>query len=290
MKTTINQKTDVTFLIEKGLWDPSFYTTDLSFYRDAGFTVKEVEFVTDYNKICASIANSFDAAINEIPGIFVPYGCINFIKYVRKFPNARIYLNDNFVYHNYATKWARFMLNKHGHLSTYGMVKYCPTFWGDRFFMRPSANNKIFTGRMFYSDTFENDIKYMGYTFIPDFIPDTELVFVAPPKNISYEWRFVIINKQIAGSTLYSGKLCKAEERGCNNSDVIAFVHNVVQDQWQPEDCYTLDVGITSTGEIGIIEIGSINSSGLYQIDHKELSTKLASYIYSMDVKSSTAD
>ncbi len=90
-------------------------------------------------------------------------------------------------------------------------------------------------------------------------------IVVAPLKEIIREWRTFVVNGRVVGSSLYAQfgerfRSSEVEER------VIQFAQSMV-DNWQPAPIFVLDIGEIKDKGLGIIEVNTLNSSGIYEAD-----------------------
>ena len=187
------------------------------------------------------------------------------------FASSKLYGWNPGVVHDPATfrfdvwrnSWgAKNLINGDGTVAHFGNIK--PT---DRFFMRPNDDYKAFTGLVMTGSALmdwqqrvfagEQSTRTMNLSL------KTEVV-IAPVKVILREWRTFVVGGRVITASLYARL---GEKVRTNEVDpcVISFAQAMV-DQWQPEKCFTLDIGETEDG-FGIIEPNTLNTSGIYQCD-----------------------
>lgn len=146
---------------------------------------------------------------------------------------------------------------------------------GPRVFIRPVQDLKTFTGQVI-----EVDEWYAWKQRLRDQGPsseavgltlDTEIV-VAFPKVILREWRFFVVAGKVRGCSQYAAY--SRRERDANVPlDVLLFAQRMI-DLWQPAACFVLDIGETEDG-LGIVEVNTLNSSGVYETDMKAVLTAI---------------
>lgn len=256
-------------LLEKGMWTDDFYSKVKLLCNKLDIKYKDISFVECFDHVPKEKALKMEQCLEEIKGDFVfPYGCINFANYVK--PKVEgVFWNDNLNVNKYLTNWQDYMINKDGYMSTYGLIKANKEKLfadSDKVFIRPNKNNKVFTGKVYHKDTFDQNIKSMGYSFEVDFIDNTELVWIFPVKTIVKEYRLAIINRKIITSSLYNENGLAYEKEGCPD-EIMAYAGQIMLDKWQPDDVYSLDIGVTEDAQIGVMEIGCLNCSGWYSMD-----------------------
>ncbi len=135
------------------------------------------------------------------------------------------------------------------------------------FFIRPARDTKAFIAEVVTKNDFEefrNNIgklhKGLNYSTVT---PDT-MVVISVPKKITQECRFFIVDRKIVTYSQYKiGETIKY----CPVVDpfIIEYVEKIISG-WQPEIAYCLDIAV-SEGQPKVLEINSINSSGLYALD-----------------------
>lgn len=69
----------------------------------------------------------------------------------------------------------------------------------DAVFLRPSSGLKSFTGKVVTKDSWDKDIKLMGFY---DVEPEA-LVIAAPARKILHEWRTIVVNSKVVASSMY---------------------------------------------------------------------------------------
>lgn len=147
------------------------------------------------------------------------------------------------------------------------------------FFCRPMEDTKSFTSQVITKVDFEEykkqivEVSRGGYSTVT---PDT-MVIISSPKKIQQECRFFIIDKKISTYSQYklgeSANYCPVVD-----SYIIDYVKEIISREFQPDECYCLDIAV-SEGMPKILEVNSINSSGLYAIDTQK---------YIMDIEAIT--
>lgn len=106
----------------------------------------------------------------------------------------------------------------------------------DEVFCRPTGCHKIFTGRCIYKDDFATALALTRYD------PAT-LVVVAPPKQISREWRLVAAGDRIIAASQYAVDGSKSVSPSCPG-EVKAYVEGMLAKvRWRPDPIFMLDVG-----------------------------------------------
>jgi hypothetical protein len=129
-------------------------------------------------------------------------------------------------------------------------------------FVRPDSGAKPFTGHI---------IKYDEYHKIQSLIqeigPET-LVIVAPEKQITAEWRFVICDKKVVTGSQYLPVECQLTHEfiRINQPSSFSLATAIASQEWQPDLCYTVDIA-ESEGDVHLLEINSFSCAGFYCCD-----------------------
>ena len=280
------------WLIEKDLHEIEFYQRmhvaldkcNIP-WLDQSYTPADNNLAKDYLTLLLSIPSE-----DRERTLFVPYGSVDYIKgchacelmtYKTRHPPFWTFFDlHKLSFEQYTVNGAKYMLNQSFVIITYAELKRRRDWFFDKIgkdigkgkaiFVRPVSNDKVFTGRLFYEDSFEREIVYMGYSKPPVMDPAL-LVVVAPPVPLNKEYRFAVVDKKIVASTCYqqweNGLPDNEEIQGCDSVRVTEYAQRIASDpDFSPDDAYILDVADTPDGP-GMIEIGSINSAGWYAMD-----------------------
>ncbi len=188
------------------------------------------------------------------------YGDINFIRRVKSkspmIPGGWCNF-ENMKCSTYYSYFGRYLLNKQYIMMPIGELLRRWTEekpWAFQVvFVRPNSGAKPFTGHVFFHDhkrRLESLVKMVG--------PET-LVVVAPEKNITGEWRYIICEgKVVAGSKYLPEETCASHAPSLRLATVIA------SQEWQPDICYTVDIA-ESEGDVHLLEINSFSCAGFYE-------------------------
>ena len=214
-----------------------------------------------------------------------PYGSIQFLKWVTTSPAISSFfqgdkgvLNAFFdlrrlAWSFYASHWGKYLLSDKFVILPYGELlrrkDWAYEIFGDSekkaIFVRPVENDKVFTGKVIWRDTFDQDIRKAGYNVEMDFSPEM-LVVIAEPKKVLKEWRLAVVNGKVVSCGLYNVDGWHAENagEGCDDQRVMDLAKQIAEDPWQPCGAYVMDVCSTKDDLVKLLEIGSINSAGWY--------------------------
>mgnify|MGYP001316882996 CR=1 FL=1 len=143
-------------------------------------------------------------------------------------------------------------------------------------FIRPDDGYKTFTGKLVSEETWEKDLELLGFY---DVTPE-HLCVLAAPRNVGKEWRFVVgheyqvdmnpnLHDHIIASTCYMDK-GKLLEQPTNQAPdyVCEFVERVLKEvDYHPDPIWTIDICESKSGELYVLEVGSLSCSGYYGCD-----------------------
>jgi hypothetical protein len=139
----------------------------------------------------------------------------------------------------------------------------------DIFFARPMEDSKSFTAEVTTKEKFSKFVKgieNIGKKFSTVTL-DT-MVAVSKPKSIQREVRFFIVDGKISTYSSYKIGDYVIYDKFVDQY-IIDYVKNIIG-AWGPDKAYCLDIAVSS-GQPKILEVNSINSSGLYDIDTQKL-------------------
>lgn len=139
-----------------------------------------------------------------------------------------------------------------------------------RIFIRPDDNAKSFHGEVVAEPQFEKWYEVSNF-----YNPGPEcLTLVSRPSTILSEWRFVIANKKILTGSQYkrNGKLKIAPQFDDEAATVAETIANY--NSFNPHPIYVMDIAYTAEEGYRLMEIGSVNCSGLYACDLRKIVEK----------------
>jgi hypothetical protein len=137
----------------------------------------------------------------------------------------------------------------------------------EQFFIRPVEDTKSFCGEVMTLDNFREWKSRIlkaseggGYSTVT---ADT-MVVIASRKPINKEYRFFIVNKKIATCSQYRWNRAAQFIEGAEPF-VEAYVNKMIH-HWSPDYAFCMDIAVVGDTP-KILEINSINASGMYKID-----------------------
>jgi len=181
-------------------------------------------------------------------------------------------LNDNHDYMVYKDYYKDNLLNYDSKIIKLGDRDF---YSKERFFARPTKDNKIFTGREFDMGEYRNTrdmllfnakiAKEDGFHTVLD--EDTEIQ-ISSIKKIYNESRFWIVKGEVVTASQYRlGNRLVLDENVDKES--YTFCKKMVN-LFELNDAFVMDLALTENG-YKIIECGCINSAGFYRADMQKL-------------------
>jgi len=119
-------------------------------------------------------------------------------------------------------------------------------------FIRPDSGTKPFTGYVVNPEE-KHKIQTLSETVGPE-----TLVVIAPKKEITKEWRFVVCDKKIIAGCQYL-----PTESQYYDTQALCLAIEISRNEWEPDRCYTIDIA-ESEGKMYLLEINSFSCSGFY--------------------------
>jgi hypothetical protein len=137
----------------------------------------------------------------------------------------------------------------------------------DEFFCRPNEDTKSFnTGIWTARDykAYQQKIVEQQYDPLYPTVNADTMIVMASPKIVQSEYRFFIVDKQIAGQAQYR-RNGEPYMNGFVGEYISDYVSTIISG-WNPELVYVLDVAVTD-GVCKILEVNGVHASGMYAID-----------------------
>ena len=146
---------------------------------------------------------------------------------------------------------------------------------GQNLFIRPSEDNKTFTGRTFTQEDWEEFVEHSlnnGHKTTLD--KDTPIIS-STPKKIYNETRFWSVGGKIVTGSIYKRGERVIYDRNVD-PDSMPFAQSMV-DRFQVADAFVIDVCLTDNGW-KVIECNCINSAGFYDADIQKIIISLENF------------
>jgi len=197
--------------------------------------------------------------------VFV-FGSLKLARLSKKYGwNPGALITENHDYEVYSKQYKENLLNYDSKI-----VKFNDDFeWKyDQYFIRPTLDSKVFTGKVFGKDEwleFRERKLTDGHVTT---LTENTLIQVATPKNITQEVRcWVIDGKIVTQSTYRRGSFLVYDN--IVDTDAIEFAQKMV-DIFQLAKTFIIDVCLTENGW-KIVECGSTSCAGFYDADMQKI-------------------
>lgn len=133
---------------------------------------------------------------------------------------------------------------------------------GDRF-IKPNAPNKPFPGSVV---SHADDNKEWRDILRRYRVPENEIVWLFPPRQIIREYRATIINDKIAGCTQYKGPGSGLDNIRYPDS-LFEYIDKVINLEIPKPSIWVIDVGQLPDYRFQVVELSGWSAAGLYQSD-----------------------
>jgi len=201
--------------------------------------------------------------------IVIAYGSIQFVRGL-KIPH--------FAYGWSGTDWAstsahiprHILINSDYNITTWSDLKLNFLWWMERFdsiglFVRPVSDKKTFAGTTIPRTNYDNYMRALEQT--SSVLPET-LCVISSIKHLVAEYRFWVVDREIVSSSeAYGPSSFFVPVANVVPDHIYKFATTITKLDWQPDSCYTLDVGVMKDGSLGVMELNSFCTAGFYDAD-----------------------
>jgi len=190
----------------------------------------------------------------------------------RKNWNPGVFDIGHIHYHQYPEKWKSHLINNDSIYCTMNEVLNHFETKEDQgvVFVRPSVDSKFINGNIYTKKEIEDIIN--GLSRIepdPSGLLLSSPMMISSPKNILYEYRFWVVDKEIITWSLYK----RGEKVIYSNDidiDILDFAKSVIKDV-NFSRAYVIDIAKLPDNSFKIIETNTFNSSGFYAADIQKI-------------------
>lgn len=270
----------LTWIIDKHILKDSGYENMPELVQSAGYNCK----ISQYIPFSSDTKEIIGDAVEPI----IPYGTVAFCRLLKSCAGM-FYNEDNLRYHFYRSKLGlskEKWINTNYVLMAYHQIKQNPFELfkianEDYVFIRPDSGAKLFTGFCVSPSTITQELSYLDQM---SGATDSSLLIVAPARKIYAEYRFIVINREVATGSLYIEhnqhglEIQRPLDSSKNDTDAEELAKIVAACEWQPDYCYTCDIGITNDGP-KIIELNSFSAAGFYKSDISKIVDKCSKLV-----------
>jgi hypothetical protein len=193
-----------------------------------------------------------------------------------------VFFDDSFCMSEYVKRFGDRMLSSDIRFSTFHGFAQEEHNPDKKFFVRPDADSKRFSGKVMSFGEFQKWSREILEKNIDYDMP----VCIATPCEIATEHRLFIVDGTVSTGSLYS-TYGQIDQRASVSDEVLEFAEEVIS-IWNPLPAYVLDIGYNADEErYGVIEINCMNSAGFYYSDMLALVTdvtELAEKLWDTDL------
>ncbi len=245
--------------------------------KASGFNVLEVTH-GDLSPKCDKFSINSDYGRNQC---IIGYGSIQFIHFVQK--NMCWYPGEwcdweKFKCTTYLNYWGKYSIQQNYAYLSLGELRIHKERIFEQYgrdgnlFVRPDGNNKSINGHVANIKTFDK----WWFEFDCDRNEINSLVMVSQPSKLKDEWRIIVSDKKVLTGSMYRKNGEAKYEDGCPR-EVKQFVCEVADSRkFSPAPIFCMDICSTESGDLRLLEIGSINCAGLYDSDLSLLVNEMA--------------
>lgn len=226
---------------------------DYPYIKEDNFETKKEEFENKIKNISEPVigfgsVNFSDSIrrLNLYPGV-MNKKVFCFKEIHKQLKNKNILLNEDAIFINPTT------FNKHN-------------LKNKVYFIRPSKDNKAFTGRITTTTQINNLLREALKKDSGKISKNTEF-FISKLKDVKNEVRCFVINGKLSTASYYRIDYVPLSEEITYNDNIFYFLQNKITEiekYYKPSDCYVIDFNIDDNKNLKVIEYNSLNSSGLY--------------------------
>jgi hypothetical protein len=200
--------------------------------------------------------------------IFV-FGSVSLTKVAQKYRwNPGVLYNDNHDMEVYMKAYGEYMLNADGQCINY--ADKLPDYLPFTFFARPTRDTKVFSGRLFTKDSWNEWVSTTIDADVVKNITDETRIFVAPLKSwIQKEIRCWVVGGKVITISQYKIGDRVIQQNYDHEQEAIDFAQKMA-DIFSPSKAYVLDICLYND-EYKVVEINCINCAGYYEANMSKL-------------------
>lgn len=136
--------------------------------------------------------------------------------------------------------------------------------FGGQIFVRPNSGRKVFTGMVFFQDSYRSDL---GLSL--ERLEDSTILLLAPAQIVTEEWRFFVTGgRVITGGKFHEKGELSIEDTVDKQAESLAELASTL---YVPDPVFVIDIGKTSYGDYKVIELNSFSCAGIYECNTDKL-------------------
>lgn len=136
-------------------------------------------------------------------------------------------------------------------------------------FVKSDSGEKLLSGEVMDDSNFKDRVEF----YKMDRLRDMDDLIVCDVKDICREWRLVICHGEVIDMTLYASTFISDKIKEAD--DGAADLAVKVAEGMDFDDIYVMDIGQKNDGELKVIELNCIHTSGFYDMDYAKVFGKL---------------
>lgn len=263
------------WVIQENIFTEPFFLKLIDFLEKVSIPYKLVKCVPFTGDIVDSDGMPLELEINGPTVAIGSYSFTNKSLTLGWSPGS--WTNDNYDYRVWSEKWKGYILNEPAMVCDFGDVPFSET----DFFLRPCADDKIFTGCVYnwneFSEWRQKVLNLIRDTTTIDLHIDTKVV-VAEPKHIVSEYRFVVVDGKVITGSMYKDRgVGIYKEVQQSETELLEFVEKIVS-IWTPSDVFVVDIALHD-GKYYVLEMGNFNSAGMYHCDIQKIVVAIEDFV-----------
>ncbi|HWQ45877.1 MAG TPA: ATP-grasp domain-containing protein [Longilinea sp.] len=137
-------------------------------------------------------------------------------------------------------------------------------------FVRPDSPLKPFSGRVIHKDKVSLKALDFGFYYSDENLP----IVVAPVRNITREWRFIVIKRQVTAGSEYVAD-GRSEAGSLASGKEWDLAQSIATHITPPDDAYVLDL-CEAEGAVNLLEINPFSGADLYECDRNAVVASMA--------------
>jgi len=137
----------------------------------------------------------------------------------------------------------------------------------DCIFVRPDSNDKPFTGQLVKRETWDEDLKLIG--FYDEVVTPETMCVVCAPQNVKEEYRFFVRDGDVLTGSLYRKGPYTSEYTEVTEADAPwemakRMAITAKNKGYNPDPVWVIDLCKDAQGEFRVLEVGSFSCAGIY--------------------------
>jgi hypothetical protein len=261
------------WLIEEDIFDENYLTPMIQTLEKLGVSFTLAKYIP-FSRGKVRVDNRDDFVQYTVPSReVIVYGSINLLKSVEKYttciPGAGVTW-EHYKITNYLGIYDKYLLNRHGTFMLLSSLKQrAAELLKETMFIKPNTGDKVLVGGPYNLESFSEQCNK---------VEGNPLVYLAPTRNILWEWRIFCVGDKIITGSQYR-KHGKKDVDSNVPFEVYSFINSILYDiPWRPDPAFVLDIAYCHDDQLYIVEPGPFSCAGFYGSDIPKLITAIHNY------------